>query len=47
MVLPTDTVYGLCADTSREAPVLEVYRMKQRPAEQPTALLAKDVELLL
>ena len=47
MVLPTDTVYGLCADPSREAPVLEVYRMKQRPAEQPTALLAKDVELLL
>ncbi|HVD12147.1 MAG TPA: L-threonylcarbamoyladenylate synthase [Gaiellaceae bacterium] len=47
VVLPTDTVYGLCADPGREAPTLEVYRMKQRPAQQPTALLAKDVELLL
>jgi L-threonylcarbamoyladenylate synthase len=46
VVLPTDTVYGLCADPHSEAPALEIYRMKQRPAEQPTALLAKDVELL-
>lgn len=42
-----DTVYGLCADPSREAPARELYRMKQRPAEQPTALLAKDVDVLL
>jgi L-threonylcarbamoyladenylate synthase len=47
VVLPTDTVYGLCADPSREAPVEEIYRLKRRSAEQPTALLAKDVELLL
>jgi L-threonylcarbamoyladenylate synthase len=47
VVLPTDTVYGLCANPRREAPVHEIYRMKQRPAEQPTALLAKHVELLL
>ncbi len=47
MVLPVDTVYGLCADPYREAPVHEIYRMKQRPAEQPTALLAKDVDFLL
>lgn len=47
MVLPTDTVYGLCADPDREAPAREIYRMKQRPPDQPIALLAKDVELLL
>ncbi len=41
-----DTVYGLCADPYREAPVRELYRMKQRPIEQPTALLAKDVDFL-
>ncbi len=41
-----DTVYGLCADPHREEPVRELYRMKQRPPEQPTALLAKDVDLL-
>jgi len=42
-----DTVYGLCADPYREEPVRELYRMKQRPAEQPMALLAKDVDFLL
>lgn len=41
-----DTVYGLCADPHREEPVRELYRMKQRPAEQPMALLAKDVDVL-
>jgi L-threonylcarbamoyladenylate synthase len=46
-VLPTDTVYGLCADPFREGPVRELYRMKQRPSDQPTALLAKGVEALL
>lgn len=46
VVLPVDTVYGLCADPYREAPVRELYRMKQRPVEQPTALLAKDVDFL-
>jgi L-threonylcarbamoyladenylate synthase len=39
-------VYGLCADPYREAPARELYRMKQRPPEQPTALLANDVDLL-
>jgi L-threonylcarbamoyladenylate synthase len=42
-----DTVYGLCADPYREEPVRELYRMKQRPAEQPMALLAKDVDFLV
>jgi L-threonylcarbamoyladenylate synthase len=46
-VLPTDTVYGLCADPSREGPVQEISCLKQRSAEQPTALLAKDVGALL
>ncbi|HET7554916.1 MAG TPA: L-threonylcarbamoyladenylate synthase [Gaiellaceae bacterium] len=47
VVLPTDTVYGLCADPHREEPVRELYRMKQRPVEQPTALLARDVDVLV
>ena len=41
-----DTVYGLCAEPSREASVRELYRMKQRPVEQPTALLTRDVDVL-
>jgi L-threonylcarbamoyladenylate synthase len=47
VVLPTDTVYGLCADPYREAPVRELYRIKGRPSTKPTALLARDVEFLL
>ena len=46
-MLPTDTVYGLCGDPHSEAAARELYRLKQRPAEQPLALLAKDVEALL
>ena len=46
-MLPTDTVYGLCADPHRESAAGEIYRLKQRPVEQPLALLAKDVQVLL
>lgn len=46
VVLPTDTVYGLCADPDREAPALAVARLKGREERQPTALLVHDVELL-
>jgi L-threonylcarbamoyladenylate synthase len=47
VVLPTDTVYGLCADPSREEPAREVARLKGRAAQKPIALLARDVERLL
>jgi L-threonylcarbamoyladenylate synthase len=47
VVLPTDTVYGLCAEPGTEAPVREIHRLKERPADQPVALLAKDVDVLL
>ncbi len=46
VVLPADTVYGLCADPSTEAPSREVYRMKGTPLEQPMALLARDLASL-
>lgn len=46
-MLPTDTVYGLCGDPHRETVAREIYRLKQRPAEKPLALLAKDVDTLL
>jgi L-threonylcarbamoyladenylate synthase len=47
VILPTDTVYGLCADPYREAPAREIYRMKGTPIEQPIALVARDVDFLL
>jgi L-threonylcarbamoyladenylate synthase len=46
VVLPTDTVYGLCADPYREAPARELYRMKGTPPEQPMALVARDIDFL-
>lgn len=47
VVLPTDTVYGLCAYPYRSEPVSALYALKGRGAEQPTALIAADLELLL
>jgi L-threonylcarbamoyladenylate synthase len=46
-VLPTDTVYGLCASAYRADPVRALYRLKGRGEEQPTALLVADFELML
>jgi L-threonylcarbamoyladenylate synthase len=47
VVLPTDTVYGLCGDAESENAALEVARLKGRAAQQPIALLARDVDRLL
>jgi L-threonylcarbamoyladenylate synthase len=47
VVLPTDTVYGLCADAYREEPVRRLYRLKQRPETMPTAILAADLDAIL
>jgi L-threonylcarbamoyladenylate synthase len=46
VVLPTDTVYGLCADPSRAEPTQRLYELKRRAAKQPTALVAADLETL-
>ncbi|MDX6511501.1 MAG: L-threonylcarbamoyladenylate synthase [Gaiellaceae bacterium] len=45
-VLPTDTVYGLCATAYRSDPVARLYRLKGRPETKPTALVASDLDLL-
>jgi L-threonylcarbamoyladenylate synthase len=47
VVLPTDTVYGLCADPFREEPVRRLYRLKGRKDLQPTAIVAGDEAVLL
>jgi L-threonylcarbamoyladenylate synthase len=47
VILPTDTVYGLCADAYREAPVRRLYTLKRRPETVPTAILAADLEAIL
>jgi L-threonylcarbamoyladenylate synthase len=47
VVLPTDTVYGLCADAYRNEPAEQVYRLKGRRQTRPTALMAIDVDVLV
>ena len=46
VVLPTDTVYGLCAYPDRAEPAQRLYELKGRAAKQPTALVAADLETL-
>lgn len=47
VIVPTDTVYGLCATPYREDVARSVTRLKGRDAGMPLALLAADLEVLL
>ncbi len=46
VLLPTDTVYGLCA-AAEQGPVRRAYRLKGRPADVPSALVCADLDGLL
>ena len=46
VILPTDTVYGLCASASSSEPSERLYKLKGRDPLQPTALLASDLDVL-
>jgi L-threonylcarbamoyladenylate synthase len=46
VVLPTDTVYGLCTTPYHPEPVEQLARLKNRDIFQPTALMADSIELL-
>jgi L-threonylcarbamoyladenylate synthase len=47
VVLPTDTVYGLCADAASEDGCRRALSLKGRPAAQPAALVCADIDTLL
>ena len=47
VVLATDTVYGLCATPYRPEPVELLRGLKGRDEQQPIALLASDVDVLI
>jgi L-threonylcarbamoyladenylate synthase len=47
VILPTDTVYGLCATPYRADACERMYRLKGRGPAKPTALLAADLDMLL
>jgi L-threonylcarbamoyladenylate synthase len=47
VVLPTDTVYGLCCAAGTREPTERLYALKRRDLAQPSALLAASVDDLL
>jgi L-threonylcarbamoyladenylate synthase len=46
VILPTDTVYGLATSADNAAATERLYQLKGRGAQQPSALLASDLDLL-
>jgi L-threonylcarbamoyladenylate synthase len=46
VVLPTDTVYGLCANPYRSEPAEKIFDVKGRDQQQAIALIASDLEML-
>jgi L-threonylcarbamoyladenylate synthase len=47
VLLPTDTVYGLCTTPYRAEAAERLYRLKGREPTRPTAILAADLDFLL
>jgi L-threonylcarbamoyladenylate synthase len=47
VLLPTDTVYGLCASAFDAAAAERAYAVKRREGAQPTALIAAGIDTLL
>jgi L-threonylcarbamoyladenylate synthase len=47
VIVPTDTVYGLGTSPHREEHVRRLYILKGREAAQPTAIVARDLDILL
>lgn len=46
VILPTDTVYGLCALAQTSGPTERLYALKGRDHSRPSALLAVDLDML-
>jgi len=46
VILPTDTVYGLCAAAETPEPGRRLYALKRRDPRQPSALLASGLDAL-
>jgi L-threonylcarbamoyladenylate synthase len=47
VILPTDTVYGLCATAEGPEATARLYALKGRDPGQPSALIAGDLDMLL
>ncbi len=43
---PTETAYGLLADATNKKAVTKVFKIKNRQANKPSALIASDIEMV-
>jgi len=43
---PTETLYGLGVDPFREGALQKLHRLKERPPNQPTSILVRDIAML-
>jgi len=46
VVFPTETVYGIGADTFNEAAVMKIFQAKGRPADNPLIVHVSDMDML-
>ncbi len=46
VVMPTDTVYSLAVDATREATVERLFKLKKRPKEKAVSVIVQDMEML-
>lgn len=47
VILPTDTVYGLCCEATRRESTERLYALKRRDLAQPSALIAASLDDLV
>jgi L-threonylcarbamoyladenylate synthase len=47
VILPLDTVYGICSSPYRDEPTRRIYRLKRRPETMPSALVCANLEMLI
>ena len=45
VIIPTDTVYGLAVDATREIMVNRLFKIKKRPKEKAVAVLVSDLKM--
>jgi len=45
VICPTDTVYGLLADTNNENAIRKIFKIKKRSKGKPIPIFVKDIEM--
>jgi len=46
LLYPTDTVWGIGCDATNETAVEKLYKLKQKPQEEPVLILVSDIDMI-